>query len=113
MNLYISDLHFGHRNAIRFDHRPFLDVEEMDDCLIKFWNCRVSKDDEVYIVGDFCYRSGKTPDWYLRQLKGHKHLIIGNHDQVILDSRNAIRYLESMDKMLHVTDADRHICLCH
>ena len=33
MNLYIADLHFGHRNAIQFDHRPFLDAGEMDDAL--------------------------------------------------------------------------------
>jgi calcineurin-like phosphoesterase family protein len=23
MNLYISDLHFGHKNVILFEHRPF------------------------------------------------------------------------------------------
>ena len=27
MKLYISDVHFGHRAAIDFDHRPFADVE--------------------------------------------------------------------------------------
>lgn len=30
MNLYTSDLHFGHKNVIQFDHRPFSNVEEMD-----------------------------------------------------------------------------------
>ena len=30
LNLYISDLHFGHSNVIRFDHRPFADRDEMD-----------------------------------------------------------------------------------
>lgn len=113
MNLFISDLHFGHANVIWFDHRPFADVEEMDHCLIKLWNSRVSGDDDVFIVGDFCFRAGKTPDWYLRQLKGHKHLIVGNHDKVTLDCENAARYLESVDKMLHVSDGDKQICLCH
>ena len=113
MNLYISDLHLGHRNVIEFDHRPFADVETMDKILIQLWNSRVSKDDEVYIIGDFCYRSGKSPDWYLRQLKGHKHLIIGNHDKVTVECKNAYKYLESMDKMMHVTDGDKQICLCH
>ena len=30
MNLYISDLHFGHKNVILFEHRPFSDVDTMD-----------------------------------------------------------------------------------
>ena len=72
MILYTSDLHFGHSNVIRFDHRPFADRDEMDHVLIELWNGRVQPDDTVYIVGDFCYRSDHAPEWYLRQLKGHK-----------------------------------------
>lgn len=113
MNLYISDLHFGHRNVITFDNRPFLDAEEMDQALIKLWNYRVSADDNVYIVGDFCYRSENAPEWYLRQLKGHKHLIIGNHDGDTLKNEKAMAYFESVDKMMHVSDAGKQICLCH
>jgi calcineurin-like phosphoesterase family protein len=41
MNLYISDLHFGHKNVIAFDHRPFLDADEMDLTMIELWNARV------------------------------------------------------------------------
>lgn len=76
MNLYISDLHFGHSNVIDFDHRPFADRDEMDRVMISLWNERVSADDHVYIVGDFCYRNGNSADWYLRQLKGHKHICL-------------------------------------
>ena len=39
MNLYISDLHFGHANVIKFDHRPFADRDEMDHTLIQLWAC--------------------------------------------------------------------------
>lgn len=113
MNLYISDIHFGHKNVIGFDHRPFADVNEMDLCLIKLWNERVSPDDHVYIVGDFAYRNEKGADWYLRQLNGHKHLIIGNHDRNTLENENAMKYFESVDKMLHIDDNGRQICLCH
>lgn len=113
MNLYISDLHFGHKNAIKFDHRPFADRDEMDHAMIELWNSRVFSDDDVYIIGDFCFKSEKTPDWYLRQLKGHKHLIVGNHDKDLLDCEAAVKHLESIDKMLHVTDGDKQICLCH
>ena len=113
MNLYISDLHFGHKNVIGFDHRPFMDVDEMDYTMIQLWNSRVFEDDDVYIIGDFCYRASKTPDWYLRQLKGRKHLIIGNHDKAILDCENATKYLESIDQMTCVTDGEKLIVLCH
>lgn len=113
MNLYISDLHFGHENAIEFDNRPFSDVDEMDRRMIELWNLRVSHNDDVYIVGDFCFTLKRTPDWYLRQLKGHKHLIVGNHDKLVLDCAEAIKYLESVDKMLHVSDQGKQICLCH
>lgn len=66
MILYTSDLHFGHANVIGFDHRPFADRDEMDHVLIELWNGRVQPDDTIYIVGDLCYRSGRTPEWYLR-----------------------------------------------
>ena len=113
LNLYISDLHFGHKNVIDFDHRPFSDVHEMDHVLIKLWNSRVSADDNVYIIGDFCFRNEYAPEWYLRQLKGHKHLIIGNHDNKTLKNEKAMAYFESVDKMMHVSDQGKEICLCH
>ena len=113
MNLYISDLHFGHDNVINFDHRPFSDVEEMDRALINFWNNKVQQDDHVYIIGDFCCRNERPEEWYLRQLKGHKHLIIGNHDQNLLKNEKAMSYLESADKMMLVKEEDLRFVLCH
>lgn len=113
MILYTADLHFGHRSVIRFDNRPFADVDEMDHALIQLWNQKVNQDDHVYIIGDFAYRNEKSEEWYLRQLKGHKHLIIGNHDQKLLENPAAVSYFESIDKMMHICDNGTHICLCH
>ena len=113
MKLYISDLHFGHGNAIEFDHRPFADIEEMDEALIWLWNDRVQKDDEVYIIGDFAYRNAKPEEWYLERLKGKKHLIIGNHDHKLLQNEKALSYFESIEKMKHISDVGNQICLCH
>ncbi len=79
-----------HSNVIRFDHRPFADRDEMDHVLIELWNGRVQPDDTVYIVGDYCYRSDHAPEWYLRQLKGHKFLVLGYHDLPILDNPKAL-----------------------
>ena len=113
MNLYISDLHLGHANAIKFDERPFADVEEMDRCLIANWNARVSPDDDVYIIGDFCYKSEHTPDWYLAQLKGRKHLVMGNHDGITLKCPEAVKQLVNIDKMMHIKDGINNIHACH
>ena len=70
MNLYISDLHFGHKNVILFEHRPFSDVDTMDHCLIQRWNSRVSADDDVYIVGDFCYSIRTNTGLVLKTTQG-------------------------------------------
>ena len=113
MILYTSDLHFGHENVIRFDNRPFRSASEMDHTLIHLWNSRVQKDDTVYILGDFAYRNARPAEWYLQQLQGKKHLLIGNHDQHLLDNSAAVSYFESIEKMRHVTDGQKHICLCH
>ena len=55
MNFYIADMHFGHKNIIRYDNRPFGSVEEMDKALIQLWNETVGSDDIVYILGDFSW----------------------------------------------------------
>ena len=53
MKYYTSDLHFGHKNIIKYEDRPFSSIEEMDEALIDKWNKKVKKNDEVYILGDF------------------------------------------------------------
>lgn len=57
---YISDLHFGHQNVLKFDHRPYANTEEMDRDMIRKWNDRVGKDDDVYVVGDFLFCTEET-----------------------------------------------------
>ena len=113
MNFYIADLHFGHCSVIGFDQRPFADAAEMDRALIQLWNGRVQESDNIYIAGDFAYRNEKSYEWYLRQLKGRKHLIIGNHDTGLLKDDKAMSYFESVDKMMHVSDNGNEICVCH
>ena len=80
-----SDLHFGHGNVIKYDNRPFQDVEEMDRALIALWNNTVLQKDTVYILGDFSWYEGEKTNKILKQLHGKKILIVGNHDKKFLD----------------------------
>lgn len=73
----ISDTHFQHDNIIKYCNRPFNSVDEMNDTIIKNWNSVVRDQDIVYHLGDVYM--GKKPE-FLRNLKGRKRLILGNHD---------------------------------
>ena len=45
---FIADTHFGHRQIIDYEDRPFTSVEEMDEILIKNWNETVDNNDTIY-----------------------------------------------------------------
>ena len=108
---YISDLHFGHFNCIRFDNRPFNDVDEMDKALIENWNSVVSDEDIVYVLGDmFWHKLDKSLE-ILEQLNGKKRLIKGNHDRCH-DSRFR-KHFEKISDYEEIDDGDRKVVLCH
>lgn len=88
MGIFVtSDLHFGHKNIIKYENRPYQNIEQMDKDLIKKWNDTVEKDDTVYVLGDFSWYRGEKTNEILKQLKGKKILIIGNHDRNFLDDK--------------------------
>ena len=82
---FTSDTHFGHANVIRFNKRPFKDVEQMDAILIKNWNSVVGYQDDVYHLGDFSLTSAERSLRILEQLNGRIHLIKGNHEKSVLE----------------------------
>lgn len=79
---FTSDLHLGHANAINLCQRPFESIEEMNRTLIRNYNSMVAKNDTVYILGDLSFRVPiEEAEDLIRQLKGKKILIRGNHDK--------------------------------
>lgn len=75
-----SDMHFGHRNVIRFCDRPFADEKEMCNGLIDNWNKVVGPNDFVFSLGDFSWWTGRHDVKRLvGRLKGRKYFIPGNH----------------------------------
>jgi calcineurin-like phosphoesterase family protein len=72
-----SDSHFDHRNILFHCHRPFSNVEEMNDVISNNWNETVAKEDLVYFLGDLEW---SRKDW-LSKLNGRIQWIRGNHDK--------------------------------
>ena len=52
---FTSDFHLFHKNVIRFDNRPFNDVEEMHHVIETSWNETVNKNDTVIYLGDLSF----------------------------------------------------------
>ena len=111
-NFYISDLHIGHENILRFDNRPFADVNEMNNKLIENWNARVRSDDTVYILGDFIW--AKESEWpsIVGSLGGNKVLIRGNHDPKQFSAATKRMFQEITD-LKEIKDSGKHVVMCH
>lgn len=80
---FTSDTHFFHANIIKYSNRPFRDVDEMNETLIRNWNAVVAPGDTVWHLGDFAFCPIEQFKRLLSRLNGTKHAILGNHDKTI------------------------------
>ena len=55
--------------------------------MIKKWNDKVRKNDEVVILGDFSFGKPEETMEILKRLNGTKYLIKGNHEKYLKDSK--------------------------
>lgn len=113
-NFYTADLHLGHANIIKLNNRPFKTIEEMDKTLIENWNKVVTPNDDIYILGDLCYRTHHDNMLhYISQLKGRKHLIVGNHDTNIVKDADLRRYFVEITSYKEIVDGPYKLVLFH
>lgn len=80
MIYFYGDPHFGDANVILTDNRPFNDILEMNEDMIKLYNEVITDEDVVYFTGDFIAENENAEGLILNRLKGKKYLIKGNHD---------------------------------
>lgn len=105
---FTADTHFGHRGIITQCARPFSDVEEMDEAMIREWNSVVRRGDRVIHLGDFAYKSKNKQEIFDR-LNGEKHLIRGNHDNQSTQSMG----WASVSGLEEIVLEGKRIVLCH
>jgi calcineurin-like phosphoesterase family protein len=81
---FTSDLHFGHKNILKYNRGEFDSVEDMEDALISRINDTASKNDILYILGDVSFYSGNQKAnalYLLARLNPKLRLVMGNHDK--------------------------------
>jgi calcineurin-like phosphoesterase family protein len=114
---FTSDLHFWHSGALR--QRPWaLNVEKMNDVMIRAWNQDVSTKDIVYVLGDLSFAGLDKTVACVGQLNGSIKLVPGNHDDrklmAKLDAMNLIELLPPLTRIKGTKDDLRwRIELCH
>lgn len=95
---FISDMHLGHNNIIRFKDsngdklRPFDNLEEMHESLVTNWNKVVGPNDLVYDLGDVAF-SEHALSW-VGKMNGTKYLVRGNHDK--LPTKSYLNFYEEI-----------------
>lgn len=109
---FTSDTHFCHENIIKYCKRPFKDVKENDEELIRRWNEKVPEDGIVFHLGDVAFGDPKRVNEILEQLHGKIYLVIGNHDWRRIVTEHKWRF-EHMTQQINMKIGKRHIILNH
>lgn len=106
-----SDLHFGHKNIIRYSDRPFNSVEEMNEMLILEHNELVKPEDICIWVGDIGFYPDDKTNEILHRCNGYKILVIGNHDF----NKRQLRKLhfDEVHVVYNLTIDDRTVAFTH
>jgi len=84
MTTYLTaDPHIDHADLLIHCNRPFKYIKEWNRAFVENWNGEVEDNDEVFVLGDFHLSTDpKRIEYWVKQLRGKKHLILGNHDRL-------------------------------
>ena len=114
MRYYIADPHFFHGALnTKMDRRGFESVEAMNEYMLRQWNRKVRKNDEVVILGDLSWGKAEETNELLERLNGRLYLIQGNHDRFLKNKDyNAGRFVW-IKPYEELQDNKRKVILCH
>lgn len=112
---FTADLHFGHKNILQYckDTRKVDSIDKMDSAIIANWQRDVSPEDEVYIVGDMFFCQPERAVEILVQLPGRKHLVLGNHDRVVVNNLQVSAEFKSISQYKTVNIDGKYVVMFH
>lgn len=95
----ISDLHFGHKNILKYagSLRGGTTSEEHDQWLIEQINSVVKKNDLLYVLGDVAFDVESLK--LVSKIKaGNRILVRGNHD--VCDTKEYLKYFATIQGLI-------------
>ena len=130
---FTSDLHFSHQSILKPEYTDRGDdlrkleaerdpdsawppsdlIERHNQWIIDTINSRVTKADQLYILGDLAFDSQWQAASLIDRLNGHRRLIPGNHDERKLDFYAASGLFESVTMYAEVVYNKKRIILFH
>lgn len=105
-----SDIHFDHKMIAHW--RGFSSTDEMNELIIANWNSKVSKKDDVYILGDFTLNAQlkKAEEFIDRLNYAQLYFIMGNHDNDKMKKSSKFIWVKDYHEMKH---NNIPIIMCH
>lgn len=103
-NFFTSDNHHNHMLICEMANRPFKTVGEMNDTIIDNINKKVTNNDTLWILGDFCM--GQDSPYWAQEFRkrmnaGRVNLIVGNHDYRGHRQYDSVKYLSGTFDEVH------------
>lgn len=103
MYYFTADEHYNHSNIIRYCNRPFQDVAEMDEEIIRRHNEVVGEKDRVVHLGDLTLLPPSIARDYIKRLNGQHTFLQGSHD----------RWKEGLGFIWEKKIEDIYVVACH
>lgn len=106
---------FFHANSITLCPRPFKNVDEMNETLIRNWNAVVPRNGEVFVLGDMFHKIGETEKCarIMERLRGTKYLVAGNHDKFSKEEFLALGFEDAWDYLeIYVKRDKKRLLVC-
>ena len=89
-----SDWHMGHRNVIKYDNRPFNNIDEMNEAILDNFFSLVKKGDRLFFHGDMSL-NGNILRETVNKIKREGIILIfikGNHDNIPQNIKHHLYY---------------------
>ena len=100
---FTADEHYGHANIIKYCDRPFGDVTEMNEELIRRHNNIVQSHDTVIHAGDFALCGKDQAGAVISRLHGDHVFLQGSHD----------RWAQGLSFLWERGIEDLYLVVCH